>query len=107
LLITAILPNTIISAESYIDVIYILTEIAMVVFCGWMSYLLYTMKVTKPPGRPFKPTEAPLLIKLINDLQSEHGTTEIDAIKITDKFSLDIIRTPKNGFPVFFFHHPY
>jgi len=96
------LPGKIISASNYVDVIFILSEIAIASFCGWISFLLYQMKLTKPAGRPITNDEAPQLIQLINDLQHEHTTINIHAIKMTNKFEIDIIRTPINGYPLLF-----
>ena len=100
--IAATLPKKIISASNYIDVIFILSEITIASFCGWISFLLYKMKFAKPSGRPITEDEAPQLIKLINSLQQDHNTIKIHTIKITNKFEIKIIRTPTNGFPILF-----
>jgi len=96
------LPDKIISATTYIDVLFTISEIIIAALCGWISILLYQVKLPNPAGRPLTKDEAPQLIKLIDDLQYEHGTSKIHAIKITDKFEIDIVRTPKNGYPVLF-----
>jgi len=96
------LPDKIISATTYIDVLFTIAEIIIATLCGWISILLYQVKLPNPAGRPLSKDEAPQLIKLIDDLQYEHGTSKIHAVKITDKFEIDIVRTPKNGYPVFF-----
>jgi len=100
--IAIILPEKIISAENYIDVIFILSEIAIASFCGWISFLVYQFKLSKPAGRPVTEEETPYLVKLVNELQSEYSTIKIHSIKITNKFEIEIIRTPTNGFPLFF-----
>ena len=96
------IPNQIISAADYVDVLYIIAEISLASFSAGMSFLLYKMEPVKPAGRPLTPSEAPQLIKLIDDIQHEHGTAKIHAIKFTDKFKIEIIRTPDSGLPLFF-----
>lgn len=96
------LPEEILASSSYLDVFIILCKIIVILFCGWMSVLLFKMKLTKPAGRPLNSGEAPKLVKLIDDLKYEHGTKKIHAIKIIDQFDIKIIRTPKNGFPLFY-----
>jgi hypothetical protein len=96
------LPYKIISATSYIDVALIISEIFIASLCCWISILLYKVKLAKPSGRPLAENEAPQLIKLINDLQYEHNISKIHTIKVTNKFELNIIRTPKTGFPLLF-----
>ena len=102
LLIATYLPNKIISSTNYIDVAFIISEILVASFCGWISILLYQIKLINPAGRPVNKDEATQLIKLIDDLEYEHGTSKIHAIKITNKFEIDIIRTPRNGYPLLF-----
>lgn len=94
------LPQQIINATTNVDVLIILTEILLASICTWVSFYLLKMKLTLPSGRPVTNKEAPKLFKLIEKLQAENKSSKIHRVRITSKYEIDIIRTPRNGFPI-------
>jgi Zn-dependent protease with chaperone function len=96
------IPQQIIQASNYIDAIIILAEIAIASLSAWISIYLYKLSIKLPGGRPVTNDEEPQLVHLIEKIQSQHNAPAIHRIRITEKFNIRIIRTPKNGYPFAF-----
>lgn len=96
------LPDKIIAVQNYIDVLVIALKLGAALFLGWISFFLFNATIPKPAGRPVSLEDTPDLVKLVDELQLEHKTKKIHAIKITNKFEMKLIRTPRNGFPLLF-----
>ncbi len=105
-LLLAFIPNQIISAADFISVSVIFIEIAITLIAASLSATLFQLKIQLPPGRPVNANEAPKLFALIDELNltlsPQKLQPKIQQIKISQKFEINIIRTPRNGFPVFF-----
>ncbi|VAW70360.1 hypothetical protein MNBD_GAMMA10-694 [hydrothermal vent metagenome] len=106
LLLSAFIPKQIISAADFVSVSVIFIEIAIALIAASLSATLFQLKTILPPGRPLSPDEAPKLIALIDELNLSYSPhkrqPKIQQIKISQNFEIAVIKTPKNGFPVFF-----
>jgi len=96
------IPQQIVLASSYVDVFLILAEISIASLSAWICVYLYKLPIKLPGGLPISIDNAPKLIHLIEKIQSQSNSTKIHRIRITDKYDINIIRTPKNGFPFAF-----
>ncbi|VAW69129.1 hypothetical protein MNBD_GAMMA09-3223 [hydrothermal vent metagenome] len=106
LLLAAFIPNQIITAEDFIGVSVIFIEIATALITASLSITLFQLKPIAPSGRPLSTDEAPKLFSLIDELNLDYSKQKlqpkIHQIKISQHYELKIIRTPRNGFPLFF-----
>ncbi|HED36320.1 MAG TPA: hypothetical protein ENJ08_19160 [Gammaproteobacteria bacterium] len=105
-LLAAFIPNQIISAADFISVSVIFIEIAIALIAASLSATLFQLKIPLPPGRPVNADETPKLFSLIDELNLSFSAQKlqprIQQIKISQRFEIRIIRTPRNGFPVLF-----
>ena len=106
LLLLALIPNQIISAADFISVSLIFIEVAIVLIAFSLSATLYQLKIPLPAGRPLSKEEAPKIFFLLDELNKEFAEHKFQAriqqIKISQHYEIKTVRTPHNGFPLFF-----
>lgn len=93
------IPYDLYQASSYLDYSVVLLEVVAAGMAGWMTYELIKLPVSYPAGRPLNQDEAPVLRTMIDELCKKHHVPRINRIRIVRDFSLEMVRTPANGFP--------
>ena len=93
-------PGSIIEARDKLDVAMVLSAIAIAGFAAWISWYLYKVRPTLPAGRPLRQDEAPLLFELIEEARKEYGAPTIHRVRIIQSYEIEMVKTPKNGFPL-------
>lgn len=67
-----------------------------------MSYALAITRPALPGGQALSAEDAPALLKLVDELRGRFKTPRFDQILLTPDYSVQVIRTPRSGFPLFF-----
>ena len=98
----ASVPGAIIDATNKLDVVLVLTSIVIASVAAWMSYYLYKLRPPLPAGRPLAIEEAPLLYEYINDACKLYRSPQVHMVRIVSDYHVEIIKTPKNGFPLLY-----
>lgn len=73
--------------------------VATAAVCARISFVLNAVRPEQPSGKSLDSDEFPILIDRITELVSTYGAADIHHIKLTTRFSIEIIRTPATGFP--------
>lgn len=106
LLIASLVPEQMIDTSNYLGVSLILLEIATALLTASLSIALFQLKISLPSGRPITAEDSPKLFALIHELNLTHSgrrfQPKIQQIKLSQNFEIKIVRTPRNGFPLFF-----
>ncbi|MDH5570746.1 MAG: hypothetical protein OEY89_03210 [Gammaproteobacteria bacterium] len=82
----------------YTDTTLITIKTLAIPGCLYISYYIYHLMPDLPVGRLSNHKEFPELFKLVNSICDEYGYTELDHIKISRRFEIATIKTPRNGF---------
>lgn len=72
---------------------------ATAVYTGWVSVRLLKIRPEIPAGKPLETRTFPVLAERINELRTTYQSPEFQHIKLTSLFRIEMVRTPKNGFP--------
>lgn len=94
------IPGAIIDASNQIDVVLVLSAIAVAAVAGWMSWYLYKVRPALPAGRPIKSDEAPMLFAGIKEACKEYGAPTVHQVRLIQDYHIEIIKTPHNGYPL-------
>jgi hypothetical protein len=95
------IPYDLYQAGGFLHYSIVLLELVAAGIAGWMSYELFRLPVSYPSGRPLNQDEAPVLHTLIGELCKKHNIRRINRIRIVRDFSIELVRTPATGFPLF------
>jgi Zn-dependent protease with chaperone function len=94
-----LIPYQLMQISSYDQIPVILLEAVVAVVAAWVSYALYKLQISYPSGRPLPDDEAPVLRNLLDELARKQNAPRIHRVRIVRDLSIDIIRTPVNGYP--------
>ncbi|MDQ1363629.1 MAG: hypothetical protein QG652_1491, partial [Pseudomonadota bacterium] len=86
-------------AGSHVDYSFILLEACIAGIAGWISYEMLKLKIDYPAGRPLTRDEAPDLRIRLEALSKKYNAPQISSIRIVRDCSMELVRTPANGFP--------
>lgn len=84
------------------DWISIVINLVLIGLCGFITFRLTRVKVAEPVGVKTGRDAAPKLYELIDELQSEYRAFKIDAVILTERPEISIIKTPVFGLPVWY-----
>jgi len=93
-------PGAIIEAKDQLDVVLVLSAIAIAAGAGWMSWYLYRVKPALPAGRPLKTDEAPMLFEAIQESCRQLGAPQVHMVRLVRDYHIEIVKTPSNGYPL-------
>jgi hypothetical protein len=65
-----------------------------------VSYRIYCYRPTLPSGFVLNKGAAPWLNQLVEHQLGHYSSTKIDRIMLSNKFEIDIVKTPKRGLPL-------
>ena len=76
--------------------------LAIAGLAGWTSIAISRLRPELPPGKPLLPNDFPTLINRIYELRTTYNSPDIEHIRLTTRFDIDLDRTPASGFPLRF-----
>ena len=94
------IPYDLFQASGYLQYSMVLLEMVAAVVAAWISHALFKFRLAYPSGRPLHDHEAPILRTFIDELCRKQHAPRIDRIRIVRDFSIDLVRTPINGYPL-------
>lgn len=68
--------------------------------CLYQSLQIFKVRLPLPPGRPLLRKEFPALLERIDELCKTYGAPKIHHVKLNTRFAIQIVCTPKTGFPI-------
>lgn len=68
-------------------------------YSAWVSLYIFKAKSKLPIGRPIVAKEFPLFFDRLEELCTTFKAQKIHQVKLTPDFDINIVRTPKSGFP--------
>ena len=86
------------------DWIIALVLLGISALATWTTRAITLTRPDLPPGRPMTKADFPLLVNHIKQLVATYSAPELEQIKLTTRFEIEIIRSPVHGFPSSFNH---
>ena len=63
------------------------------------SIAIFKTRPELPPGRPLLSGDFPVLLNRIAEIRTSYNAPDIDQVKLTTRFDMEIIQSPLHGFP--------
>ena len=95
------LPEAISSTRTAADWVSLLVHLGVMVGAGAMTAFLWRFKMLLPSGRPLKAEEQVPLDELVDSLRAAMRLFRPDAVRITERYQLEAVCVPRNGFALF------
>ena len=75
------------------------SAILVSIFASLTSIAIFKTKPELPPGRPLLSGNFPVLLNRITEIRTSYNAPDIDQVKLTTRFDMEIIQSPLHGFP--------
>ena len=69
---------------------------------GWTTIAIRKLRPELPPGKPLLSGDFPTLLNRINELSTTYNSPDIEHIRLTTRFDIELVQTPASGFPLRF-----
>lgn len=89
-------PETVASGMNYTHYLWLSLFLISIL----VSFRIFSFRFPKVEGVRVKPEKLPALFKVLDNIQSETGNLSINRVIVTDKFELELIKSPVFGIPV-------
>ena len=81
------------------DWLIAMSAIIISALAGLTSMAIYKTRPELPPGRPLLSGDFPELLNRITEIRASYNAPDIDQVKLTTRFDMEIIQSPRHGFP--------
>jgi hypothetical protein len=96
------LPGRAMQAGGAADWLVLGGVVVLIGVLGLVSWQILRLRFELPGGEVIGQTEAPALFDTVNELCELHGSPPVHRIVLTGGFEVEVIRTPRFGFPFAF-----
>ncbi|MGD2076330.1 MAG: hypothetical protein PVI91_00095 [Gammaproteobacteria bacterium] len=76
-------------------------QLPVMLSAGLVSHAVFRMRFRPPSGLELTAEQFPRLFELLQELRREYDGTRIDRVVLRDRFDVRIVKTPRNGFPLY------
>ena len=79
--------------------IFVVTLLAIAGLAGWTTTAIIRLRPELPPGKPLLSGDFPTLLNRISVLRTSFNAPDIEHVRLTTRFDIELVRTPVSGFP--------
>jgi hypothetical protein len=90
------------AAASVIDWAILAAVTALVLLLAVVSWQIARLRFRLPGAEVLENSEAPELFDSVEELRAQYGSAPIHRVVLTDRYDIEVIRTPRYGFPFLF-----